>query len=258
MTTGYVLDNRSEYAKNRFNELETLLDPVTAHHLRSVPLRHGARVWEVGAGSGSIARHLHRRIKPLRGSVLATDIDLGWADLGPGIVALQHDVERDELPSGPFDLIHARLVVQHLDDPGAALDRLVSVLAPGGYLVVEEFDPIVPYAPDAESEDQVLINRVGDAFTALLAAHAFPKLGRRLHRELGSRLEHVTNHGHVFPSVGGSPGARLMQANVEQCFRRLRAYGPTADDLNTYLLLMNEPSTELILPVFFTAKGKKA
>lgn len=50
------------------------------------------------------------------GRVLATDIDVSWAGTAAtgGVEVLRHDVARDEPPAGPFDLVHARLVLVHV------------------------------------------------------------------------------------------------------------------------------------------------
>jgi SAM-dependent methyltransferase len=258
VTTDYLLDNQNQHARSRFDELEVLFDPITAHMLRTLPLTHGARCWEVGAGSGSVASHLYRRVKPLGGHVLATDIDLGLTRRDPGIVYTQHDVELDEPPHGPWDLIHARLVIQHLNDPTKVIHHLVGQLRRGGWLVVEELDPVFPYAPDPVLAGEHLINRVGNAFTALLENHAHPKLGRRLHREfVGAGLDRVVNRGHVIPCVGGSPGTRLMQVNIQQTANKLRKLGITIAEINEYVDLLNDPTVDLMLPVYFSAKGQR-
>jgi hypothetical protein len=68
-----------------------------------------------------------------RGSVLASDIDvggLGGLDHG-NITVIRHDLERDGLPGGGFDLIHARLVLEHPRAPAAAAAKLASALRAG-------------------------------------------------------------------------------------------------------------------------------
>ena len=256
--TNYLLANESIHAQSRFFFLEQLFDPITREALRTVPLHRRARVWEVGAGGGSIAALLEQRTRPVGGHVLATDVNMKWMRPITGVTTLVHDLETDDYPSIPFNLIHARLVVQHLVDPWLVLRQLVAALAPGGSLVVEELDPLLPYHPNPTTDDHALINLVGDGFTRLLEDHAHPALGRSLHRELSNAgLVDVTNHGHLIPSSGGGPGARLMQANVLQMRRRLVDLGISHADLDRYYELMNDPDTDFMLPVFFTAKGVK-
>ena len=54
------------------------------------------------------------------GSVLATDIDIsGLSGLGQANITVAcHDLERESVPGAGFDLIHARLVLEHLREPG--------------------------------------------------------------------------------------------------------------------------------------------
>ena len=52
-----------------------------------------------------------------------------------------HDLTADEpVPGGPFDLVYARLLLIHLPDRAAVLARLWDAVAPGGYLVVQDYD----------------------------------------------------------------------------------------------------------------------
>jgi|SRR5581483_5577305 len=47
------------------------------------------------------------------------------------------DIAHDDLEEGTFDLVHTRLVLEHLRDRDVALARMARALAPGGWLVVE-------------------------------------------------------------------------------------------------------------------------
>ena len=63
----------------------------------------------------------------------------------------RHDIVADPPPSERFDLIHARLLLEHLPDRNAVLDRLVDVLRPGGWLLIEGYD-WTAYGADPASE----------------------------------------------------------------------------------------------------------
>ena len=68
------------------------------------------------------------------GSVLATDIGIsGLSGLHrANLTVARHDLEREEVPAGEYDLIHARLVLEHLREPAAAVAKLASALRAGG------------------------------------------------------------------------------------------------------------------------------
>ncbi len=139
-TAGYLLDNRAPDAAQRFGALSAIFDPVTARHIDALGIGLGARCWEVGAGGPSVPRLLAERVGP-GGHVLATDIDVGrMGDVPPGVEVCRHDVARDALPGGGFDLVHARLVLVHVPDRDEALRRMVTALRPGAWLLVEDFD----------------------------------------------------------------------------------------------------------------------
>ena len=137
---GYLLDNRQEEAGRRFDALAALFDPATFRRLDAIGLAPGWHVWEAGAGGPSVPTWLSHRVGPA-GRVLATDIDISRLHAVPGVEVLRHDVGEEPAPDGPFDLVHARLLLVHVPNRDRALAEMVAALKPGGRLVVEEADP---------------------------------------------------------------------------------------------------------------------
>ena len=74
--------------------------------------------------------------------VTAIDIDTRFIDqlASDSIEVRRVDLREDELPQDEFDLVHARLVLEHLTDRRQILDRLVATLRPGGWIVIEDYD----------------------------------------------------------------------------------------------------------------------
>lgn len=221
----YIFDNAAEEpTTQRFASLETLYDPRTFGFLTATGVGAGWRCWEIGAGSGSVAAWLADRVGE-SGHVLVTDIDPRFlstlAKSGQPHVEIQrHDVGADPLPAGTFDLIHARLVFVHVPTAPEALARLVTALRPGGWLVIEDFDPtfIDRSFPTTDPVDAVI---VGTAFRALgqllVARGAGREWGRGLYgRFLQLGLRDVGTEAHFAIRRGGSPGALLDRANFEQ------------------------------------------
>jgi SAM-dependent methyltransferase len=144
-----LTDNRQYFAaRAEFDEEDARLrlieeggDPDTLRRLERIGVAAGWWCLEVGAGAGSVAAWLGEQVGP-SGRVVATDIDtrhLGWIG-APNITVRRHDVLTDELESGRYDLVHARALLEHLRDPGAALSRMTGALRPGGWLVAEGAD----------------------------------------------------------------------------------------------------------------------
>jgi SAM-dependent methyltransferase len=199
---GYLLDNDAPQAMDRFTAFAALFDPSTFRHFDTLGLAPGWRCWEVGAGGTSVVRHLAERVGP-DGRVLATDINLSWAtgaaadagpdarpDAGPETPNVElrvHDVALDPPPEGPFDLVHARLVLVHVPARDRALANMVAALRPGGVLLVEDADPALQPRSCLEETGpaQVLANRLRSGFRSLLVEQGVDlAYGRTLPRRL--------------------------------------------------------------------------
>jgi SAM-dependent methyltransferase len=57
---------------------------------------------------------------------------------------IQLDLETDPLPDGPFDLIVSTWALEHLQDPGAVVEKAWEHLRPGGYMLLF-FEIATPY-----------------------------------------------------------------------------------------------------------------
>jgi SAM-dependent methyltransferase len=137
----YAFPHTSADERRRLELFEERLDPVTVRRIKLLSLAPGGRCLEIGGGRGSIARWLCEYVGP-KGRVTATDLETGFlSELSlPNLDVLRHDVTRDEFPESSFELVHVRAVLMHIADRMATLRRMVSWLAPGGWLLVEEAD----------------------------------------------------------------------------------------------------------------------
>ena len=115
-----------------------MLDGFTFARLSTVGDLTGRRCLEVGAGGGSVARWLADQVGPT-GHVLATDLNTRHLPTDAGYAVLRHDLVADPVPDGPWDVIHARMVLLHIPERDEILARLAAALAPGGALVVEDW-----------------------------------------------------------------------------------------------------------------------
>ncbi|MGW0710944.1 class I SAM-dependent methyltransferase [Streptomyces sp. NPDC002643] len=223
--TRYLFDNADDQAKERFSVLESRYDPWSRRTLGLTGVGAGWRCLEVGGGAGSVGAWLGERVGA-DGEVIVTDLDPRWAvqrQLPANVRLLAHDITRDPMPDDGFDLVHARLVLVHLPERLRVLERLVSALRPGGWLVLEEFDcgwtPVLA-APDDEAG--VLFERVHAALLqALESVGAEPLWGRSVVGEMiRAGLEGVTATTYAETWAGGGEGIRLHRANIEQTARR--------------------------------------
>jgi SAM-dependent methyltransferase len=254
---GYLLSNRQIEAGTRFEAIAELFDHWTFRHFDDLGLAAGHRVWEVGAGGPTVPAWLARRVGE-SGHVLATDIDVSWLADAP-VDVRRHDIVRDDPPAGPFDFVHARLVLVHLADRDRALRTMIDSLRPGGVLLVEDADPrLQPLAcPDEHGPDERLANSVRRGFRALLAERgADLAYGRRLPRLL--REAGLTGVGAdaYFPVV--SPACGVLEAATILQVRDLLIKGghATADEIGHLLSVIDEGRLDLTPAPLVSAWGR--
>jgi SAM-dependent methyltransferase len=74
--------------------------------------------------------------------VIATDLQTGLLSEidASNVEVIRHDIRTDTFPPGSFDLIHTRAVLMHISPSVDLLHRIVTWLAPGGWVVLEEPD----------------------------------------------------------------------------------------------------------------------
>ncbi len=141
MAEGYgVSDDQVEVEQRRLRLLGQARDPWTFATLDAIGINSGWRCLELGAGAGTVTEFLAQRVG-VTGHVVATDIDTQFhAEPAANVTLLRHDIVNDIPPEGSFDLIHTRAVLQHIPEREAVLGTLVSILRPGGHLLIEESD----------------------------------------------------------------------------------------------------------------------
>jgi SAM-dependent methyltransferase len=137
----YAFPHSAESESRRLRLLEQHLDPLTRRRIQRLGVGAGARCLEIGGGRGSVTRWLSELVGPA-GHVIATDLQTGLLTEidTPNVEVLLHDIRTDTFPPSCFDLIHTRAVLMHISPGVDLLRRIVSWLAPGGWLLLEEPD----------------------------------------------------------------------------------------------------------------------
>jgi SAM-dependent methyltransferase len=261
-TDGYLLGNESGYAAARFAAFAELFDPSTFRHIEQLGIAGGWRCWEVGAGGTSVVEWLAGRVGA-SGHVLATDIDTSWAGdaaaLG-NVEVRRHDVALDPPPEGPFDLVHARLVLVHLPERDRALANMFSVLRPGGRLLVEDADPALQ--PLSCLEDlgpaQVLANRLRVGFRTLMAGRMVDlAYGRTLPRRLRDVGLADVMADASFP-LAHPACLRLETATINLIREQLVGAGiATGDEIDLHLANVASGTLDLAQPPMIAAWGRR-
>ncbi|MFB9237912.1 class I SAM-dependent methyltransferase [Plantactinospora siamensis] len=256
----YTFDNASPQVGAQMTALESFLDPVTARRLTPPLVRPGATCWEVGAGGGSVARFLADAVGP-EGLVVATDLDPQHLEARPNMVIRRHDVRTDPPPGGPFQLIHARLLLLHLPERERVLRKLVGTLAPGGWLVIEEFDCSTPLrvlaAPDDDSAK--LFTQVMETILGVLQSHgASMDWAQGVHTAMcQAGLVNVDTVTHSQSWPGGSSGLSLHATNSRQLEPELLAAGLSIGQLRAFRELTANPDFAAMSYQFVSTRGRR-
>jgi SAM-dependent methyltransferase len=285
---------RQRISRAHFANLGDLFNPSTFRRIDALGIRPGWRCWEVGAGGPTVPAWLARRVVP-GGYVLATDIDVAAlqeatdvaalpeatdvaalpeatdvaalpeaTDVAalseaaePGCEVLQHDVAAERAPAAGFDLVHARLVVMHLADRGAALAAMTGALRPGGWLLLEDADlSLQPLAcPDEAGPAEQLANKIRRASVGLRGDNL--AFGRTLPRLLrGAGLAEVGADAYL--PIAGPDSARLEQTMIERQRDRLLAAGLlTAAEIDRHLADVAAGRLDLTTFTVVSAWGRK-
>jgi SAM-dependent methyltransferase len=261
MTPSYVFDNDHPEAADRHGILPAILDELSISRLSGLGELTGLRCLELGAGGGSIAEWLAARTGP-GGRVLATDLNPRYLRTDAGYQVLRHDLVADPMPDGPWDMIHARLVLLHLPARREILRTLVAALAPGGALVIEDFETtfrkIVLSAPTAAAAELV------DTYHRLLIEQVLPAHGNdpgwasQVHGAmLEAGLDDVDTVVFARSWAGGSPGAKLIAANLAQARDDFIAAGMSRDDVEALERLTNDPRLVVRSPLTYSTIGRR-
>ena len=262
MTKGYVFDNAWQEERHRLDALETTWDAWTIRNLEAVGVAEGWRCLEAGAGGGSIVSWLCRRVGTA-GYVLATDLDTRLLDVivERNLEVRRHDITVDELEPGAYDLVHARLVLEHLPEHERVLKRMGTALKPGGWLVVEEFDHTT-FRPDPEcpKEDRLVWDAWLAAFHCVAEERGLDLIyGSRLYgllQRLG--LDAVSAEGCTVAERGGSESRQLLLLSVLKLRDELTATGKIDDEgISRMLSLLRDPDFSWTSQSMVSARGRR-
>jgi SAM-dependent methyltransferase len=254
---------KDEEELNRLALQASIYDPVTIRHLEAIGAVEGWKCLEVGAGAGSIAQWLSKRVGP-SGTIVATDIDLRFLNRisAPNLEACRHDILKDNLEKDAYDLVHCRLLLMHLPEPVKALRKMADALSPGGWLLIEEQDygsmlsADISGAPSSvqfaatcrASNDYVRRKGIDDPY--------FGRRVRGLVEQLG--FTDLGQEGWTSMIRGGDPMADVMAAIWQVVVRaRISAGDITREEADKVHSMLLDPAFYYLDATLFSAWGRK-
>ncbi|WP_051386470.1 class I SAM-dependent methyltransferase [Actinokineospora inagensis] len=254
MTIGYVFATPFSREGERLSLGELLWDPGTTSRLADL-VGPGTRCLEVGAGRGSIAGWMAAR----GADVTAVDLDASRLDWlrARGVSVHECDITVDALPGRRYDVVHARLVLQHVRDRAEVVRRLCAVLRPGGHLVLEDTDT----ATTLGTVQGVLRPDVRAAAYAVMAESGYhPRCGL-LDVDLALRAGLVDVHAEGRAEVvgGGTPAGRWFVLWLEHLRPAMVAAGQVSSvDIDAAVAELGDPDLRWLSQVMITVIGRKA
>ena len=241
---GYVFDEAWHAERARLGSLEAALDPGTIRHLSDLGVGPTWRCLEVGAGAGSIAWWLAERVAP-GGSVLAVDLQTTLLEglAHPGLEVRRHDVVAEGLPTGEFDLVHARWVLHWPAGRTTAIGHMVDALRPGGLLLAEEpdFGSLFDGLPDPLRPVVVAALKALEEISGGMDC----RYGRRLYTDLAAAgLVELRAEGraHLIRGADDTSGAAWLRLTVEKVRDQLMTQGFDESLLDNALAVLDDPS----------------
>lgn len=256
----YTLDNADPEERQRLAELEEAWDPGTRSHFERLGLSEGHNVLMVAGGGGSLVEWVTRAVGPT-GSVSATDLDprflLGLAERHPSLSVERHNIVTDDLAQDAYDFVHTRLLVAHLPERQAVIEKMAAAVKPGGWLLIEDFDSGSrgPAYPNDLAERALRAN-----YELLAHAGYDPFTGRRLPtmmRKIG--LTDVDAFGTTL-SLRGS--ATTLASWYQKTFLRYRERlvalgGITADEVDAFARQYDDPEFDMLAHTMMSVWGRR-
>jgi SAM-dependent methyltransferase len=170
--------------------------------LRFVPVRPGARVLEVGCGSGVVARDLAAMVGR-RGAVVGVDTSravlaaarrLCRPVAGHARITLRLG-DGNHLPfaDGSFDAALGITVILHVAEPGAVVREMARVTRPGGRVALQDqdFGMLAVTHPDRDLTDRILDGVPRHIYEEPYSGRRLPGLLREAGLEQGRLLTDV-------------------------------------------------------------------
>ncbi len=250
----YVFNPTWEHETERLRTNEAIWDPGTFERFERLGVGAHWACLEIGAGHGSAAQWLASRSR----RVVAADLETRRLQrlAEHGVEIWPHDLRTDDFPAGAFDLVHARMLVQHLPDRAAAVRRLIRALRPGGILYLEDTDSL-PLFRSSHSEN--FLADVKAAGYGLMRESGHEPRGGHFDVELmlGCGLLDVQAEGRVVMVQGGSPQARHYMLWLEFMRPRIVDAGLLDDArINEALAQMSDPVNRWLSQVMISVVGR--
>lgn len=234
---------------------------VTQHVFSLLPIRSGARILDIGCGTGSDARLLARLVAP-DGQVVGIDpsdvmvaqAQLRVQDSALPVVFEHGDGSQLRFTSASFDGCYAIRTFQHVADPHAVLTEMIRVLRPGGRLAIADPDHQTTVVDVVERElVRRFLNWRSDTIRNGWIAHHLPALAK----ELGLADVRVAAMVHICSDYAALERVYHYEGGVRRAQAEKIFSADEADRLVAALRAAGEAGQFLSATTFFVTSGTK-
>lgn len=246
----------------RLQAIERVFDPASRRRIQATGIAANWRCLEVGAGAGSIARWMAEIVGD-DGKVVAVDLNTRFiAKSNPAnIEVIESDIRYLALESQSFDLIHTRYVLIHVPEFQVALAKMLDLLKPGGWIVIEEPDFSAARAIAGNEAACQSMNRVNEAIAQMFASrgmdYAFGIRLPAIFQQMNLQELSVENDTPLAP--GGSGIATVMKMSAERLADKYIATNKaTREDIERYCQIAEDPQSWAIYYSTIGAAARKA
>jgi SAM-dependent methyltransferase len=231
-------------AAERLALLHRVFGPTSERFVLACAAPGANVVLDLGCGPGHTTRMLSGVLPGARVVGVEQSTELAGA-AGDGIEIVRHDVTTLPFPTPSADVVYARFLLAHLDEPERCVDRWTTLLQPGGRLLLEEVERI-----DARRE---VLARYLETVAAVMRDEGHELyIGPRLDRlapPVGTRVV-SSDVREVHPTTGEAAGMFLPNLGIWRTrpAARARADAATYDELRDELtaLLGSETREEIV------------
>ncbi|HZR54052.1 MAG TPA: class I SAM-dependent methyltransferase [Streptosporangiaceae bacterium] len=242
--------------KVRYAQLwEANYDWLTTKLIDDLPIMPSWRCLDAGAGAGSMSYWLAERVP--QGAVIAmdTDISLLDADRAPNLTVQEADISTVELEPGSLDFILMRglLSQPQVKDADDAIARAVRWLAPGGWLLAEDFC-YLPHDDSPTANGQTVI---AGYLQVLQTTGMNVRVGRRLPARLAQAgLTSVDMH---IRALGPGQGGNALIAERMKILtpRLLSDRLLTQEEIDEFIATLDDPEARDIATLEISAWGQR-
>lgn len=235
----------------RLSILNKYYNPGSRELLRKAKLHPSAKILDIGCGHGEMTRIIAQEIVP-SGHMVGIDRDSKQIAVAinklidcANVTLICDDIFALNLPTESFDCVYCRLLLMHLANPKAALNKMKCLLKPGGKLICEVGDVRgLRYIPSLPNFEKWLIYWF-NLGKSLGAAYEFCDYTWATLRELGLELEVF----HINQPVSWQQDAKMLHVlGFQQLVDRyLERGGATKSDIEELTqinsILLADPNT---------------